>query len=53
MLTRSTASNLQQVAKANSASYPQGDDKLIVAYLVWATEWRPDINQSYQNPAGI
>ena len=39
--TRSTASNLEQVAnllcaQANSASYPQRDEKLVVAHLMWA-----------------
>ena len=43
--TRSTASNLEQVAnvlsaQANSASYPQRDGKWVVAT---ATEWRPSV----------
>ena len=43
--TQSTASNLQQVAnllcaQANSASYPQQDEKWVVAT---ATEWRPSV----------
>ena len=43
--TRSTASNLEQVAnllcaQANSASYPQGDGKWVVAT---ATGWRPSV----------
>ena len=44
-LILSTACNLEQVAnllcaQANSASYPQWDEKWVVAYLAWATEWR-------------
>ena len=47
-LIRSTASNLEQFAnllcaQANSASYPQRDGKWVVAYLAWATEWRPSV----------
>ena len=47
-LTRSTASNFEQVAnllcaQGNSASYPQWDEKWVVAYIVWATEWRPNV----------
>ena len=43
--TRSTASNLGQVAnllyaQANSASYPQRDEKWVVAT---ATGWRPSV----------
>ena len=41
-LTQSTASILEQVtnllcAQANSASYPQRDEKCVVAHLLWAT----------------
>jgi len=47
-LTYSIASNLQQVAnlqcaQANSTSYPQRDGKWLVAYLAWATGWRPSL----------
>ena len=41
-LTQSTASNLKHAANlmyahVNSASYPQWDEKSVVAYLLWAT----------------
>jgi len=47
-LVRSTASNLEQVAnlpcaQANSAQYPQWDEKLVVACLAWAKRRRPSM----------
>ena len=50
-LARSTASSIERVAnlpcaQANSASYPQWDGKWVVAYLAWATMWRPSAADS-------
>jgi len=46
--TRSTASNHEQVAnllcaQANSASYAQRNDKWVVAHLLRAMGWRPNV----------